>query len=79
MIRILSLGLLIMTLLMGCGGIGATTFVHSEYNFSYVERLAVIPFENLTEDQGAGSRATRYFLAELEREVASETGSPAAD
>jgi hypothetical protein len=42
-----------------------TTFVHPEYNFAYTERVAVIPFENLTKDQGAAARATRYFVAEL--------------
>jgi len=63
--RILPFTLLGLALLLGCGGAGSTTFVHPEYNFSYLERIAVVPFENLTPDQGAGARATRYFLAEL--------------
>jgi len=49
----------------GCGGMKPTTFVHPEYNFGYTERVAVIPFENLTDDQGAGARASRLFVAEL--------------
>jgi len=49
----------------GCGGAGTTTFLHEEYNFGFVERVAIIPFENLSDDQGAGARATNMFLAEL--------------
>ncbi len=48
-----------------CSGMGPTTFLHPEFNFAYVERVGVIPFENLTKDQGAGARATRFFIAEL--------------
>ena len=52
-------------LLSGCGGMGATTFVHPNYNFGFVERVAVVPFENLTDDRGAGARMSRYFVSEL--------------
>jgi hypothetical protein len=52
-------------LLAGCGGMGATTFVHPDYNFAYVERVAVIPFENLSDDRGAAARISRYFVTEL--------------
>ncbi|MBD3336227.1 MAG: hypothetical protein GF355_11990 [Candidatus Eisenbacteria bacterium] len=48
-----------------CSGVRPTTFVHPEYNFGYVERVAVIPFENLTQDQAAGARVTRYFITRL--------------
>ncbi len=44
---------------------GATTFVHPSFNFDYVERVAVVSIENLTGDQGAGARATRYLVSEL--------------
>ena len=49
----------------GCGGMSPTVFIHPEFNFNYVERVAVIPFENLSNDQGAASRATRFFISEL--------------
>ena len=65
MFRSILLGAAFTTVLMGCGGAGSTTFVHPEYNFSYTERVAIVPFENLTDDQGAGARATRYYLAEM--------------
>jgi len=49
----------------GCGGMRPTVFIHQEYNFGYMERVAVIPFENLTKEQGAAARATRFFITEL--------------
>lgn len=50
---------------LGCGGMGPTVFLHPEYNFNYVERVAVIPFENLTNSQGAASQITRFFISQL--------------
>ena len=58
--------LLIPMLLLGaCGGVGSTVFSHPDYDFGYVERVGVIPFENLTSDRGAGAQVSRYFLSEL--------------
>lgn len=51
--------------LVGCSAMRATTFVHPTYNFAFVERVAVVPFENLTDDRGAAARSTRYFVTEL--------------
>ncbi len=58
----LILGLL---LLAGCAGVRSTTFAHPDYNFGYIEKVAVIPFENTSKDQGAGVRTTRFFVTEL--------------
>ena len=62
-------GLLILAVLAavltGCAGMKPTIFLHPEYNFGYIEKVAVIPFENLSKEQGAASRATRLFLSEL--------------
>jgi TolB-like protein len=52
-------------LILGCSGIGPTTFIHAGFNFGFVERIAVVPFENLSKDQGAGYRVTRFFVSEL--------------
>lgn len=60
-----TLFLLVTLGVLGCGGMGATTFVHPDYNFAYVERVAVIPFENLSEDRGAAARMSRYFVTQL--------------
>jgi TolB-like protein len=50
---------------IGCGGIRPTRFVNPDFNFTFVERVAVLPFENLSNDQQAGPRATRIFITEL--------------
>lgn len=51
-------------MLAGCG-MGPTVFLNREYNFQFVERVAVVPFDNLSDDQGAGARASRLFLSRL--------------
>jgi TolB-like protein len=51
-------------LLCGCAG-GPTVFLNRDYNFQYLERVAVIPFDNLSDNQGAGPRATRIFISRL--------------
>lgn len=57
--------LALLIVLNGCAGVSPTVFLNYEYNFNFVERVAVIPFENLTADQTANSVATRYFINEL--------------
>jgi TolB-like protein len=42
-----------------------TVFVNKQYNFNFLEKVAVVPFENLSTDQGAGVRITHIFLTEL--------------
>jgi len=59
------LAVLILAMTAGCSGLGSTTFLHPDYNFEFMEKVAVIPFENISKDQGAGARATRFFVAEL--------------
>lgn len=54
-----------MSILTGCGAKSATTFLHPEFNFQYVENVAVVPFENQSNEQGAGSRVTQVFISEL--------------
>jgi hypothetical protein len=49
----------------GCGGTGTTSFIHPEFDFSFVENVAVVPFENLSSNQGSGAQATRYFITSL--------------
>jgi len=44
---------------------GSTVFIHREYNFAFVEKVAVLPFENLSTDQGASARVTHLFITEL--------------
>lgn len=56
---------LIGTIVTGCAGMGSTVFIHRDYNFTFVEKVAVVPFENLSNDQSAGSRVTLLFVTEL--------------
>ncbi len=64
--RILTASLILLTALglTGCG-MGPTVFLNRDYNYQFLERVAVVPFDNLSDNQGAGPRATRIFLARL--------------
>jgi TolB-like protein len=63
----ITLALVLMLALLGggCGGTGATKFLHPEFDFSFIESVAVVPFENLSGSQGSGAQATRYFVNSL--------------
>lgn len=54
----------LIVIVAGCGS-KPTVFLHPQYNFRFVERVAIIPFENLSSDQGAGARITQLFVTEL--------------
>ena len=60
-----SLCILALTFFVACSGMSPTVFVNKQYNFNFLEKVAVVPFENLSTDQGAGSRITHIFLTEL--------------
>jgi TolB-like protein len=52
--------------LAGCTSAGGTTrFTNPKFDFGFVERVAVLPFENLTNDAQAGARTTRLMVTEL--------------
>ena len=55
----------ILTGVVACTPMLPTTFVHPAFDFSYLQTVAVVPFENLSDDRGAGARMTRYFVSEL--------------
>lgn len=42
-----------------------TTFANPRFDFAFVERVAVLPFENLSSDRQAGFRVSRLMLTEL--------------
>ena len=49
-----------------CGGtMKATQFTNPKFNFAFVQRVAVLPFDNESSDRQAGSRATRLAITEL--------------
>jgi TolB-like protein len=49
----------------GCGSMGPTKFTNPKIDFSFVERVAVLPFENFSNDSAAGARVTRLLVTEL--------------
>ena len=51
--------------LWSCAGNQGSLFLNTDFNFKTIETVAVIPFENLSDDQGAAMRVTRVFVAEL--------------
>ncbi len=51
---------------LGCAsGLRPTEFTNPQFDFGFVERLAVLPLENLAADRQAGERATRLLITEL--------------
>ena len=51
--------------LAGCGGVAPSTYVHPNYDFSAVKKVAVLPLENLTSDQTAGEKVRKIVVTEL--------------
>jgi Peptidoglycan-synthase activator LpoB len=57
---------LVCGLALSCSGaLQPTEFLNPNFDFSFVERVAVLPFQNHTDDRQAGSRATRLAITEL--------------
>lgn len=48
----------------GCAA-GPRLFVNKKADLGYYQRVAVVPFANLTSDGNAGERVTRAFMTEL--------------
>jgi TolB-like protein len=51
--------------LAGCGSTTPATYVHPNYDFSRVKKVAVLPLENLTPDQAAGEKMRKFVITEL--------------
>ncbi len=47
------------------GTLPPTRFINPEFDFGFVEKAAVLPLQNLSNDQQAGVRATRLLITEL--------------
>lgn len=51
---------------MSCSGkLEPTQFTNPKFDFGFLERVAVIPLENLSENRQSGVRATRILATEL--------------
>jgi TolB-like protein len=57
--------LLAALLLTGCAASRHTTYLDPQFDFGSIERVAIIPFENLSSDQGASRYVSRLFFTEL--------------
>ncbi len=61
--------ILVFLLMIGCAS-RPLVFLNRAFDFNFIERVAVIPFENISQTQGAGRQATLMFITEL---LSSET------
>ncbi len=57
----ISLGLI---LLMGCRS-GPTVYIHPNADFSMIKRVAILPFDNLTQDRFAADKVQKILTTEL--------------
>jgi TolB-like protein len=62
-IGMLALGAVLVA--VGCGGIRPTRFVNPDFDFGFVEKIGVLPLENLTTDRQSAERTTRMLITEL--------------
>ena len=51
--------------LAGCATSKTTKYMHPNMDLGAVRRVAVLPFENLTQDKSASEKAHKIFLTEL--------------
>ena len=56
--------LLVMTSASACAKMTAD-YVHGKYDFSLVQKIAVFPLENLSQDQQAGERVRKIVVSEI--------------
>lgn len=58
--------LTIVLTLLGCSGNLATTeFTNPQFDFGFIERMAVLPLEDLADDRQAGVRTHRILITEI--------------
>lgn len=57
-------GLLVATMLSACSRM-TSDYVHPKYDFSVIQKVAVLPLENLVQDQQAGERVRKIVVSEL--------------
>ena len=60
-----TLGAALLLLATSCGSVAPTKFVNPNFNFGFVERVAILPMDNMTEDRQAADQASRLLVTEL--------------
>jgi len=56
--------LLMLTLISACAT-ATKDYIHPKYDFSLIQKVGVLPFENLTQDQQAGEKVRKIVVSEL--------------
>jgi len=56
---------LVLIICAGCAGGAATSYLHPTVDFSHIHRCAVVPYQNLTQDNFADERLQSAFLSEV--------------
>jgi len=65
-LKILFSGLLTILFFTCCGGKGTPSFyMNQDVDFSFIKRVAVLPFENLTNERFAGDMVRQVVISEL--------------
>lgn len=55
----------VLATLLGCGSSGTTKYIHPNADLASLKKVAVLPFENVTQDRTAGDKLQKIFLVEL--------------
>jgi TolB-like protein len=55
----------LLTLSLACSSTKTTKYVHPNADLGAIHKVAVLPFENLTNDRTAGEKLQKVFLTEL--------------
>lgn len=63
--HLLLAGLLFMALIGGCSSAGPTHYVHPNADLAALQKVAVLPFENVSAVAGASDKVHKIFLVEL--------------
>lgn len=63
--RRLIIALIFMTALTACRTTTQTKFLHPNADLAAIRKVAVLPFENLTQEKTAGDKVQKIFLVEL--------------
>jgi hypothetical protein len=56
--------LLMFVLSLGCSS-GSSSYLNTDVNFSFVQRVAILPFQNISQDLHGGTRMHSVFMASV--------------
>jgi TolB-like protein len=60
-----TLALCFIIIFAGCAGPSAIRYVNPEANFSYIKKIAILPFNNMSADKFAGERVRNNLTVDL--------------